>query len=679
MSEHILDNKERTFGLELEFADIVKDAVNLPSGYKYSPDETTMFNTNGKTAPVTGKFGGEINTRPLLPNRNDIRELRTFIKECFKAEGKELWNSGFDGHIYVGDLSLEHLKKIFALGFYISPLIYKIFEQGEWMNVEYLIPLPTFEVLKRVMNAETEMQLKEVFANSSNRGYVRYTINIMAYFAHKTIEFRLFNTTRKFRETLECIKFMYNFINYAVEKDIEDFKNIRYEEDVIRIFDIKRNKIPKITQPLIFAENHTVATSSIAKAFQPSRKILTAVKHSTGKKIATINPFMFASEVALYKDKTVTVYNNNEFNHVIYRICTEDNFSITYNDRFEVLNQYKDGSKKTELALLFIFQRIQKYSLATEHGIREYFSYIDKIKESIAKLDVECSAFIEMFGNITYKEGNLSDAIKDGEKTIIFQQEHYGKFNSAVQMLKKYSDYAGDFNVKEMTYHDIEERVKSLDLFEVISKNVFLPFHKIAKDKEQVLYSTVETYKGVSINNPEVENIMFKIPENDYEITENSKIVVSEVTPTIFSMLQHSFVKKVVKFQTPRMCYVIRDGETVLGAFGFDYPKDRTYSLFLLSDFCTNNDVRLLSKFVLFVIKTKEVKRMIERKMIERVENCYTRVYTTRPVSMKYRGAFNKVKHIESERFLTYDFTFGEGGTIKEAITEYLKRKKQNG
>ena len=111
MSEHILDNKERTFGLELEFADIVKDAVNLPSGYKYSPDETTMFNTNGKTAPVTGKFGGEINTRPLLPNRNDIRELRTFIKECFKAEGKELWNSGFDGHIYVGDLSLEHLKK----------------------------------------------------------------------------------------------------------------------------------------------------------------------------------------------------------------------------------------------------------------------------------------------------------------------------------------------------------------------------------------------------------------------------------------------------------------------------------------------------------------------------------------------------------------------------------------
>ena len=68
---------------------------------------------------------------------------------------------------------------------------------------------------------------------------------------------------------------------------------------------------------------------------------------------------------------------------------------------------------------------------------------------------------------------------------------------------------------------------------------------------------------------------------------------------------------------------------------------------------------------------------MIERKMIERVNNCYTRVYTTRPVSMKYRGAFNKVKEIESERFLTYDFEFGSGGTIKDAINEYMKRIKQ--
>ena len=73
---------------------------------------------------------------------------------------------------------------------------------------------------------------------------------------------------------------------------------------------------------------------------------------------------------------------------------------------------------------------------------------------------------------------------------------------------------------------------------------------------------------------------------------------------------------------------------------------------------------------------TKEAKRMIERKLVERVHKCYTKVYTTMPVSMKYRGAFNKVKDLCSDKSLVYEGEFGSIGTIDDAKREYLKRCK---
>ena len=122
------------------------------------------------------------------------------------------------------------------------------------------------------------------------------------------------------------------------------------------------------------------------------------------------------------------------------------------------------------------------------------------------------------------------------------------------------------------------------------------------------------------------------------------------------------------------MCYVIVDeNDVVLGAFGFDYSKEKDYDLFLLSDFCTNNDIMLLSKFVLFMIMTRELKNLIEEKLIERVKKGYTKIYTTMPVSMKYRGAFKKVDEMKNYKSLVYDFEFGQEESIQSAIKRYLK------
>ena len=77
----------RTFGFELEVANVEKAKVKLPKGYSWSEDET-IINTNGKAVKSSSKFGGELNTRPFKLCFRDRDELREVFKQIFEAGGK---------------------------------------------------------------------------------------------------------------------------------------------------------------------------------------------------------------------------------------------------------------------------------------------------------------------------------------------------------------------------------------------------------------------------------------------------------------------------------------------------------------------------------------------------------------------------------------------------------------
>lgn len=663
MAEYDIWN--RTFGLELEFGDIDKDRVSMPIGYKFSEEERSIVNSDMTKCSPKGKKGAEINTRPLNFCRKDVRELRSFIKHCFdECGGNIIWNTGFDGHLYIGDLGLEELKKIFILGYYVTANLKKVFHLGKWFDVEILVPSPTFEFYEKVKRAETIEAFKNVFANSSNRGHYRFPINVMPYFKTGTLEFRVFNSTRNFRKTLETIKFMYSFLNFALTKTEEDFKAIKTEEDFIEAFDIHEDFAEPVS-PLIFAEDSEVFTSNIAKAFPPSRKILTAIKNISGEEIACVNPFMYSAEIALCDDKKITIINNSEYNDVVYRIS--QGYVINYSGDFELLNKYKDGSVENELCLFFVFGRLSKYNLTQEYGMREFKAYLSKIEESIEKMRPSCQKIIDMFKKCPYIRGNLSKAFGRFEN-ILYQQEHYGKQNTVIHNLKKNSDYSTDFKYSPMSYLNAIDEGKKSGNFMVVSRNKFLFMNKIAQDLGVVLYSSKEMTTGVRTPEKKSIDFSFLIPDDDYRIEENSKISVFEVNPSQFTVLQKTFVKKVAKTSAPALSYVVCDGDIVLGAFGFNYSKKEDYSLWLLSDFCTNNNIPKLSKLMLMIIKSQEVKEMIERKLARRVKNVYTYVYTTQPCSMKYRGEFQKMKEREINK-LGYECDFGSIGKINENIT----------
>jgi hypothetical protein len=659
----------RTFGLELEFGDVVKSQVKLPDGYSWSVNERSIVNSNAKKSTPSGDLGGELNTRPLQRKLSDYRELKTVINNCFEANGKIMWNTGFDGHLYIGDKNLDDLKKIFLLGYYVSGVIGKVFNLGEWFNVEHLCPKPTWEMNQRIQNCDNLESIKNILANSSNVGHYRYEINIMPYFKTKTLEFRLFNGTKDFRETLETINFMYSFLEYALTKSEDDFKKLNTEEAFRETFGIKY-KLPKKTAPLIFAPHHSEAVRNISRAFPISRKVIVALKNNTAKKVSLVNPYNYTTALAIYKEKELKIFNNLEFNHIVFKIATGE-LIITYENHFELLNKYKDGRTATELSLFYIFNKTHKYNQTEEYGISEWNSFITKIDESIAKIEVASNEIINMFKHSTYINGNLNDALAFGDD-VIYQQEHNSKSSGTVHALKKNSNYAEtDFIATPTEYHDLKVNGKML----VVSKCEFLDYHKIVKDLNIYIYSTEKEYVGMRINDDKETYLSIKTPSDDFVINEQTPITITEIPTTVFSKLQARFVKKVTKFSRPVFSYAVMSDDIVLGAIGLEWSKDSEYGIFVLSDFCTNNDVKQLSKLILFILQTDIMKRAIERKAVNVVEKGYTLVYTTRPVSMKYRGAFKKVK-TDSHKSLKYEFELGSMGTMKDAIREYIKRSK---
>ena len=671
----MLNINERTFGLELEFGNLFKQNVELPAGYKFSPDERSIVNSTRTRCTPAGNFGAEVNTRPLKPNMEDVRELRSFIYKCLKNwDGRLMWNTGFDGHIFIGDLGLEELKRIFILGYYTTRIIKDVFHLGAWFDVDILVPSPSREMYEKVKSCETLESLKNAFANSSNRGHWRFPINIMPYFKTQTLEYRIFNSTADFRETLETIKFMYSFLDYALTHTEEDFANIKTADDFRKVFNITHD-FAKATPPLIFAEDSMVFTSNIAKGFAPTSKIVSAIAATPAKRLILVNPFEYSAELQLSGVKDITIVNNEEYANAIYEIS--QGRSVTYTDEYEVLNQYKDGTPLMDLALFFVFARLQRYNLSTEYGQREFGAYVEKIPESLAKIKQRANNLLVLFNKATYTTGTIWTAMAQPEGgTIVYQQCGYGKHNSVMHNLKKHSDWAFDWFDEPCDYQNVIEACDNAHYeLMVVSKNAYLPLNKVAKDGNVYLYSNTKQMLGCRIEIKKQEQYDIEIPTDDYEITPKTRLTLKETNQKFFSYLQQRFIKKVQKTTPPNIGFVLCDGNLILGAFGFNYSKDKDYSLWLLSDFCTNNEVPRLAKLMLYVIRSKEVKSALERKLNDRIKNGYTKVYTNLPVSMKYRGAFHKVGR--QDKCLVYDFDFGSVPSLKAAVMEYLQSKKK--
>ena len=661
----------RTVGFELEISDVKRSDVFVPAGYSWSRDET-LYGTTGKRQSQTSLLGGELNTRPLSFTHGDMKELRKVFDSFFDAGGNVMWCNYFHCHVWVGDFTLDELKNVFLLSYHTNRFIKEYCDVKPYREFNLCCPTPTIEYVEKCREAESFEALQNVFKNSSNK-YIRHLVNINSYWKVKTVEFRMFASTRSFEELVASAFFAVRFINYAKNHNEEDFKKIRSMEEFKRVLKI-HFPVAKVLPHLINAgDQMSESDRFVSRVIKYSSPMVKLIVENCGDELCCVNPNMFGLEMSLYpKLKKLSIYNTNEFNDVLYRMATKG-LKIHYNGKMEFLEQYADGTPEMEIVRLFMFHRIRKFIADNDYARKSFDAILAVLPDSIEKGLTVARKIVQMLQSCNYVVGTLNDAMNK-ENVVFYQYEGLPKLNSTLHHLEKLSDYKCTMQTMPTNYQGIVENIREGQRLFVASMDQYLSLKSLGSVNGLVLYSNIgsESTK-VSATYEPVYQFGFKIPPDDLDICDPEKLMIVPAQGKQFTILQHAFVKKVASFMSGRFQFIVYYDGYVLGAFAFDLPKADGYDVWLLSDFTTNNQVKRLAKLILLCIKSAGIKRYVSRKLQRTAEKMYTKVYTTRPVSMKYRGPFKKVTIEGMDKGLVYEAEFGASGSFADIIREYQK------
>lgn len=684
------DIQDRTFGIEIEMCNLERSKVSLPEGYSWSKDEQ-IYNTDGST---NKSFGGEVNTPPLhICCLKDLHDLRSVYESMVVAGGKIKWSIDTHVHIYAGDLSVDQIKKVFLFFYVCYPYFKKYAHISDWDELVFNAqPVPTEKYFEGVKNAQTFDELQNLFTNQSKKGFIRHAVNISAYFKTKTIEFRTFHATDDFYRAMNCVYSAYRIFYYAISHELEDYQSITSYQQFCEVTGLKYD-VPNELCPLLYQGNpysaiETFMTAPLAYNSEMVSALHDAVITNGHKEICIVNGFMYYYELFFLDKVEVSIYCQDAYCYLLYMLANGKT-SLTYKDKLAWLEDYNNPTPSRQLALALYAVKLQKYFMSESARNSAVFEALKiKARESIEKTEEANERLMRLLTTCDFHVGTLEEAIKN-KKVIFF---NFGRMEKkqkrAFKLISENSDLKLDFSVESNDYYNLVESIPSDSYFYYFSNSPYLRnLHKIAmwnnssgerRSAGRFLYCN----KPTAQNNASTSYSSYRIecneivPPDDLEITDASKLMIERVNPPLLHCLQKKYIKKVDQCSVCTYAFAVKYDKYTLGGFGFTLPQHKGYDLFQLTDFCTNNAIPRLSKLILYCIQSIGVQRYLSRRMHKLCEKVISCAYTHKPVSMKYRGVYKKVKEHCTSSYLAYEGILGIYPTNKEIIEKYQKSLK---
>ncbi len=664
---------ERTFGLEMEFADVDKNRTALPTGFEWDKVET-IHNTDGTVGTYTGRYGGEINTPPMLLNHGAKESLRGLLRSLKDNGAVARRDLALQVHIFIGDLDVEQVKAIFFLCYHTSGILKELCHEPPYSDEQRYRPSPTLEYYRRISAAGDFRTLRQVLENSSNKGWVRFFVNISSFFVRETVEFRLFNATLDFWQLMNCVMFAYRFVDYALRHTEDDFRAIRTADDFVRETRVPRDLPVLPPELLYFADLKSQDAGLLLHRMTGiSNAMLGVVSDNIGGEVSFVNPFLYSAETRLFRNKKIRIYNNDEFHHCVYLSATGQ-LKITYSGMASFLQDFSGDEPAGQVACLLIMKKLTKFFADSEYAQKNLDAYASEMDVTFDKALNSARRICEMLEVSQYRHGTLNDALADGGE-VFFQFDNYHRFRTTMGAIRRHSDYDLKFERKRTLYNGIPGSLGNAASLCMVSRNPFLPMEKLAKSGDTFLYKTGDGASKISFKSKVEEPVTLTEAPDDLKIENKAEIRIRPVKSAVLRQAQERYVKKVEKISGCRFGCLVFYGKYLIGGFGFNLPLQKEYDVWLLSDFCTNNRIPRLSKLILLLVRSKEVKRHLSRRLHREARTCYTKVYTHAPVSMKYRGSFRLAAR-ESNHLL-YTTELGSAGDMDDVFgkyREYLKR-----
>lgn len=161
----------------------------------------------------------------------------------------------------------------------------------------------------------------------------------------------------------------------------------------------------------------------------------------------------------------------------------------------------------------------------------------------------------------------------------------------------------------------------------------------------------------------------------DYEFTDSTEISAKICPVSDVNYYRAFYMANKVNYTTGGDLGLVfmADGK----AFGFSSFSKKLSTLeqiFMQSDFVVNSNTQRLSKLLIMLVKSHNVRMLIARKMANYYDGVKTTVYTTSPISMKYRGVFDLERRDEGK--LMYSANFLDD-SLKDLYRLWLKKYKK--
>lgn len=154
-----------------------------------------------------------------------------------------------------------------------------------------------------------------------------------------------------------------------------------------------------------------------------------------------------------------------------------------------------------------------------------------------------------------------------------------------------------------------------------------------------------------------------------------------KILPYLPSKIANDFRRRHIKgFVTIGSCnfYIgLQYRNELIGVLGFAMPDYANYELLLKAD-TTPSGLKYSTDLLLYILRTKEVKRMLENKFNRKINNVYSICFSQHKQINRYRKHAKKVQEIKKTGGynLGYLFQLGTIPSIKSAKAEFIQKHK---
>jgi len=351
-----------------------------------------------------------------------------------------------------------------------------------------------------------------------------------------------------------------------------------------------------------------------------------------------------------------------------------------------VFSKWKDSKFKSIIQIMFVLKTSAFRPCKNDYQKSMWESYLQKSDEFYEKsLNKFEKNEVFDFKIDSFHYGDFRDHISEARGTsLIFAPTYKGGYEKIYQTIEEVFEYERavysifDSKAAGSIYLDILEKGKSIIYSDIDFKELSTYKRGVVqfpKKRNIFLYSNVSDKKYFFTTPESKKDLNAKIIPSDFSFSNSTKISIAKVQSELIFHYKHLFMSSRVNYSENEDFGIafLADG-MIFGFAGFNKFMSSEENLFLSSDFVFPSGEKRLSKLLIMLLLSKEIRKLLIRHYIHAYQGLKTSVYTEHPISMKYRGIFELLDRKKGK--LVYQQEF-KNEYINEVFIRWFKTKRK--